>query len=366
MRGRVDQPLLFFSLILVAVGFLIFISASIGLLAKEGAHFGEVAIKQFLFGIVLGGLLLIGAANTSSKSIRKYCLYFYIFSLFLSFAVFIPGLGFEHGGALRWLSIAGFTFQPTELLKLAYLVLLSAWLGASKTHLQSFKKGFLPLVLILGLTSIVFFLQRDSDGILILFLATIACYFIAGGNWKSILSLILLAVIGASVLIATRPYLQDRIRTYLNFEQVDSLGIGYQVHQSLIAIGSGGLWGKGFGQSVQKFQFLPEPIGDSIFAVASEEFGFLGASALIILFLLFALRGLSIASKTNDTFSRSLATGIVILIITESFVNIGSMLAIIPLSGTPLTFVSQGGSALAVSLLEVGILLALSRHQKSS
>jgi cell division protein FtsW len=189
-------------------------------------------------------------------------------------------------------------------------------------------------------------------------------FIVAGGRWRDVLILFIIGVIAMGFLVTARPYLQDRIEVFLNPEEADIRGSGYQINQSLIAIGSGGLTGRGFGQSVQKFGRLPEPIGDSIFAVAGEEFGFIGASFLIILFVAFALRGLRVALRSPDSFGGLLALGIVILITSQSFINIASMLALFPLSGTTLVFVSQGGTALLIALAEVGILLSISRHQR--
>jgi cell division protein FtsW len=173
----------------------------------------------------------------------------------------------------------------------------------------------------------------------------------------------LVLLIGLGVLIWTKPYLAARVATFLN-PAADPQGAGYQIQQSLIAIGSGGALGRGFGQSVQKFSYLPEPIGDSIFAVAAEEFGFIGGAALVLLFLFLILRGLRLTARAPDPFSGLLALGIVILIGASAFTNIASMLGVIPLSGLPLAFVSHGGTALVIALVEAGILLNISRYQR--
>lgn len=159
------------------------------------------------------------------------------------------------------------------------------------------------------------------------------------------------------------PYLKSRVTVFLN-PTFDPQGAGYQLRQSLIALGSGGLFGKGFGMSIQKFNYLPEPTGDSIFAIIGEEFGFLGASGLVLLFLLFLYRGLLIASRAPDDFGRLLGSGIVIMIVIQSFLNMAAMIGIFPLTGLPLLFISQGGSALALTLLEAGVLLNISRYRK--
>ena len=186
-------------------------------------------------------------------------------------------------------------------------------------------------------------------------------YFVAGAPLKHILLLVLIGIIGLGSLAFARPYIKERLLTLVNPTR-DILGSGYQINQSLIAIGSGGMSGRGFGQSVQKFNYLPEQIGDSIFAVAAEEFGFIGSVILILLFLSFTLRGLHISNRAPDMFSRLVVLGIVIIIITQSLVNISAMLAIIPLSGIPLVFVSHGGTAMLIALSQVGIILSISRN----
>jgi cell division protein FtsW len=167
-------------------------------------------------------------------------------------------------------------------------------------------------------------------------------------------------LLGIALLAFTRPYVMQRISTFFD-PGSDPQGASFQVQQSLIAIGSGGMFGRGFGQSVQKFTYLPEPIGDSIFAVAAEEFGFVGSVFLLLLFVLFAARGLKIASRTNQIFPRLMIVGIVIMIVSQAFVNIGAMLGVVPLSGITLPFVSHGGTSLFITLVEVGIVLHISR-----
>ena len=185
----------------------------------------------------------------------------------------------------------------------------------------------------------------------------------SGANWKHIWGVLGVALAGLATLAFTRPYVMDRILTFFQ-PAVDPQGTGYQIQQSLIAIGSGEFFGRGFGQSVQKFSFLPEPISDSIFSVFAEEFGFAGGALLITLFLLFALRGFIIAKNAPDAFSRLTVLGIVILITGQAFVNIGSMLNVFPLTGLPLPFVSHGGTALIVSCAAAGIVLTISRYSK--
>jgi cell division protein FtsW len=190
-------------------------------------------------------------------------------------------------------------------------------------------------------------------------------FFLGGGRLAQLAILMLLGIGLLFFLVKTEPYRMNRITTLFHPSQ-DPQGISYQLRQSLIALGSGGVLGRGFGMSVQKFNYLPEPIGDSIFAVFGEEFGFIGSVFLIGLFLFFLYRGFSIALRAPDEFGRMLGAGIVILIIVESFINIGAMIGVLPLTGIPLLFVSRGGSAMAITLAEIGVLLNISKYSRNA
>ena len=250
----IDRPLLITILLLVGFGFTIFASASLGLLTRGGAEFGQVALKQFIFGLVFGGIALFAASRIHYRFWRRYSFYFFVFAAVLTLLVFVPGLGFEHAGAKRWLSIFGFSFQPGELLKIAFVIYLAAWLSIAKERIGEWKRGMLPLLALLGITGIILLLQPDTDGFLIIFITGVAMFIAAGVGVRQIGLLGLLAVAGGAVLIAFRPYLKDRLLTFLDMSNADYLGSGYQIYQSLIAIGSGGIFGRGFGQSIQKFE----------------------------------------------------------------------------------------------------------------
>jgi cell division protein FtsW len=277
----------------------------------------------------------------------------------------MPSIGIEHGGARRWLAVGSLSFQPSEILKFGFIIYLAAWAGSVKEKIGSFKYGFLPLLVLFGICGGLLLKQPDTDTFLIIIMTGIAMFIAAGGRWRYVFMMLLVGLIGLSFLVYTRPYVKQRITTFLN-PTADSLGASYQIQQSLIAIGSGGMFGKGFGQSVQKFTYLPEPVGDSIFAVAAEEFGFFGSVILVAIFLLFATRGLKIASRVPSAFGRLTVVGIVIMIASQAFVNIGAMLGVLPLSGITLPFVSHGGTSLFISLFEVGVVLSISKSQKQS
>ena len=366
MRTRhVDRTFLITALFLTLFGFVIFLSASLGLLTRSGARFEPTALKQLVFGIVLGLAACAFFARFDYKNLKAYSLYFFIGSLILTLMVRIPGIGFEHGGAWRWISVGAFTFQPSELLRLAFVIYFAAWLSKVKDRIKDIRFGLLPFIVISGLAGAAILIQPDTDTFVTLMCAGLAMFIVAGARVRDFLIIIVIGALIGGLIFATRPYIRERVDVFLHPEESNTLDSGYQITQSLIAIGSGGILGRGFGQSIQKFNYLPEPIGDSIFAVAAEEFGFLGATFLILLFMAFAMRGLRVATRAPDSFGGLVALGIVILILSQSFINIASMLGIFPLSGTPLVFVSQGGSALLIALIEVGILLNISRYQKS-
>lgn len=364
MKKKVDKPFLIILIILIVTGFFIFNSASLGLLAGNNAKYGNVAFSQVFFGLFLGTLAMIATSRIPSVFWKRYSFVFFVSTIILNLLVFVPHIGFSHGGAHRWIMIAGYTFQPSEFLKIAFIMYFAAWLSQKRNDITSIKDGLLPFLGILSIVAAILISQPDNDTLLVTAVAGFAMFLAGGGKWKHIIVVGLILLIGLAGAAFTRPYVKQRLTTFLN-PAANSQTSGYQIQQSLIAIGSGGIGGRGFGQSVQKFNFLPEPIGDSIFAVASEEFGFIGSVSIILLFLVFMSRGLKIAINTPDSFGRLFIVGAVILLVTQAFVNIGAMVGVLPLSGIPLPFISHGGTALLVTLAVMGIILSISRNQKA-
>ncbi len=363
-RGKVDKPFLFISILLIVVGFFIFSSASLALLAKENSNYSSIAFSQTVLGLFLGIVAMIVASRLDIKIWKQFAFYILLVAIALNILVLVPGIGLEHAGARRWIALGPVSFQTSEILKLAFIIYFAAWAAKVKDRIKTIRAGLLPLLILLAISGALLLQQPDTDNLVLIIFAGVAMFVVAGGKWRHVFLIVLAGIIGIAMLAFMRPYIMQRITTFLH-PQSDSQGASYQVQQSLIAIGSGGLFGRGFGQSIQKYTYLPEPVGDSVFAVAAEEFGFIGSVTLIVLFVLFATRGMKIASGIENPFGRLIVVGIVIMIVSQAFVNIGAMLGVIPLSGITLPFVSHGGTSLLITLLEVGIVLSISRTRQS-
>ncbi len=359
-KVKSDRLFLLATILLIVSGFFVFMSASLGLVAREGANFATVALKQA--GIaVIGTIIMIGTSNINFRKYRTFAPLIFIFSLGLTALVFVPHIGFAHGGAARWITFGSYTFQPAELLKIASVILLAALFSKHKDRLALSAKSLIPFSLITLSVAALLLKQPDNGTFMVIFLALLAIYIAAGARFSHIVIITFCCVLAIAGLAFFRPYVAARFTTFLH-PTSDSQGAGYQVQQALIAVGSGGITGRGFGQSIQKFNFLPEPIGDSIFAVAAEEFGLIGSFSIIIIFVFFALRGFKIAAHSNDVFGRLLAVGIITLITAQALINIGAIIGVMPLTGIPLSFVSHGGTALMFTLAEAGIILNISKN----
>jgi len=362
-KNSVDTPFLLVLSALVVFGIVIFTSAALGLLARDGASFSSVAVNQLLIGLVMGSLACFILSRLDYRKWRSYTPYFFGFAIVLTLLTFVPGVGLELKGAHRWIEVGPITFQPEEILKFATVAFLAALYAAHYKTIRTWRGGLLPLLAIPGTAAVILILQPNTDSVAILGMASLGMLYAAGGRMRHIALVVLLAAGAIAAAAYMYPHVGDRINTYLN-QHEDPQGAGWQIQQSLIAVGSGGVTGRGLGQGVEKFSYLPEPIGDSIFAVAAEEFGFIGSTILVLLFVAFALLGLRVAARAPDPFGGLMVVGLVILIVGQSFFNMASTLGLIPLVGLPLIFVSHGGTALALALAECGVILSVSRHMR--
>lgn len=362
MRLSGDRLFAFIVLILVVSGIAMFSSAALGLLARADGAPWRLALTQLLLGLLPGIAILIALRFAPPKLLLKGILPLYIGSLILTALVFVPGLGLTTNGATRWLDLGFITVQPAEFLKIGVILMFAAYLANMKNKIHDMRYGLLAFGLIVGIPALLLLAQPNTSTVLVIGATTVILYFLAGARMRDFAIIGAVAVIALVLLVSTRPYLMNRVKTFIDPSQGAQTS-GYQIQQSLIAIGSGGLLGRGYGQSVQKFNYLPEPVGDSIFAVFGEEFGFLGAVLLILLFTAFATRGLMIAAEAANTFGALATTGLTLLITFSAYMNIGAMLGILPLTGLPLPFISHGGTALLSTLASVGIILNVAAHR---
>ncbi|KPJ56722.1 hypothetical protein AMJ49_04160 [Parcubacteria bacterium DG_74_2] len=367
MKDAPDYILLGLTIILVFLGMLILATVSAPFSLEKHGTTTYFLFHQIIYGLIPGIILGFAAFKLPLSFLKKNAFNFLLINLFLLGLVFLPKIGLSSSGAARWISCGGISFQPSESLKLFFILYLAAWLARpsfSKKNLggQVHRSTFIPFLIIIGLISLFLIFQPDISTLGIITLIASIMYFSA--NTPILQNVfILLAGIGSLILlIKIAPYRLNRLQVFLNPE-TDPLGIGYQMKQALIAIGSGGLLGKGLGMSRQKFGFLPQSIGDSIFAIFSEETGFIGSLILILVFLGFAWRGFKIAKSSNNIFLQLTALGISCWIVIQGFINISSMLKIFPLTGIPLPFISYGGSHLIAELIGVGILLNISKQK---
>jgi len=358
--NKPDYLILFCVAALVIFGLVILTSAS--------SHLGRIKFgdtyyylkHQIVYGLSIGLFGFLAAFFIPYRFYRKISLIAILISIFLLFLVFTP-LGFSAGGADRWLKLGPLIFQPSEIVKLTFILYLAAWLSTDSERSKSFLKGLIPFLAISGLISALLLKQPSTSTMAILLTSALIVYFVSGARLSYIAGAILLGILVLALVIYLTPYRFNRVVNFLNPE-ANPQGGGYHLNQALIAIGSGGWLGVGYGQSTTKISYLPEPIGDSIFAVIAEELGLIGSSVLILVFLLLLVRTFMLAKKTSDRFAKLLLTGFASLIGVQAFVNIAAISGLIPLTGTPLPFISYGGTALAIFMTMSGIILNISKY----
>ncbi len=356
----------FFLLVLGMIllfGLAILASASSVLSFKDyGNSYGYLK-HQVLFALLPGIVAFFVASRINYSIYKKLAMPFLIFNIFLLFLLFVPSLSFETKGAVRWLQFGSLTFQPSELLKLSFILYLSAWFESRRKNLKTLQGGLIPFLVVCSIIAVFLIAQPDLGTLIVILLIGAIIYFIAGGRIVHLILSGILGIVAFVILVYSDQYRLQRVTTFFNPE-LDPLGAAYQINQALIAIGSGGIFGQGFGMSKQKYNYLPEAMGDSIFAIVAEELGFVGVLIAIILFLLLAYRGFWIAKRANTSFGKFVVVGIISWISIQAFVNIGAISGMLPLTGITLPFVSYGGSSLLVLLAASGIVYNISKSIK--
>lgn len=373
MKKYFDYPLFFLTCFLMAFG-LVFLAclSSFTSLQRYGntsyylMHQSVLAILALVLGFI--------AYKIPLSFLKKWAPLFVFLSLIGLFLVFMPGIGTKIYGASRWITVAGHSFQPSEVLKITSILYLAAWvssrlseMGASDKKRGVIKKYhnffhiLLPFLIFLGTITMGLYLQKDATTLGIITITLFVIYFSAKTPFWHTLVILLLGLMALAILIGFTPYRLDRLSTFLN-PDADPLGSSYQVKQSLISLGSGGFIGKGLGLGDQKFGRLPMAMNDAVFSVIGEELGFIGTTGIVILFCLFFWFGVKIAQRSTDNFSKLTAIGITFWITLQAFINIASAIGIFPFVGIPLPFLSYGGSHLLMEMIGIGILLNISKN----
>ena len=311
---------------------------------------------QLLYGLLPGLFLFWLCSKIPYEFFKKHAGKLFFFSLLLLLFVFVPKIGTRlNTNALSWIKIGNFTLQPSEIFKLTFIIYLSVWFNKTHEYIKSISHGLIPFIILLSIPILLIALQPDLGTTLIIIFISITIYFVAGAKWSHLLSLFIAGGAMFVVMILTASYRMNRFLAFLN-PSFDLQNIGYHINQSLIAIGSGGLFGLGLGKSRQKFEYLPEVAGDSIFAILAEELGFVLSILFIFLLISFVLKLFKYAKNSNDNFAKYLIVGVATWIGIQSIINIGAMLGIMPLTGVPLPFMSYGGTSMMILLTSCGII----------
>lgn len=342
------------------LGFLILSGVSMTMSKKFGYESLHFIKHQLLFGYLPGIILAFIAYKINFKFVKKIAFPLIIVAIILMLCVFLPKIGSAAGGAKRWVSFFGLAFQPSEFLKLSFIIYLSAWLSQRQKKERSFVKFFIPVVMVMGIICALLVAQPDISTLGVISVIAAILYFSSNTPLYHSGILVLAGAGGLALLIKIAPYRFDRFLVFWK-PNIEPLGMGYQIRQSLIAIGSGGILGHGLGLSIQKFGFLPQPMTDTIFSVFAEETGFIGCVIFILLLLIFTWQGFRVAKKADNDFLKLMAIGIVFWLVAQSFVNIGAIIGILPLTGIPLPLVSYGSSHLIMEFIAIGLLLNISK-----
>ncbi len=322
----------------------------------QNYYLREQVLKGVLIGIV-GFLIFL---KVPLDFLKKYSFFFLIFSIGILMLVFIPQLGLSHAGSTRWLQIGPINFQPSEILKLSFLIYLAARLQSRQKDLEKFNNSLLPFLIVTGLIGLLLLMQPNFGTFAVIALSAAAVYFVAGGKMTHLTLVAFIGIATFFVFIFLKPYGAERLKVFLD-RGTDTAGSGYQINQAVSSIGVGGLAGIGLNQNLHS-AYLPEPIGDSIFAVLGEKLGLFGVSFVLGLYILFAIFGYRIAIKSHDSFSKLLAVGITSWILIQSFLNIAAISGLVPLTGVPLPFMSYGSSGLVINIIGAGIIANISRY----
>ena len=355
---NIDNVLLTFFGITIFAGLYSFISSSFGIFEKSEIKFYSVFENQMLAYFLCIFVFIITISLLKPRFYFIYATYIYAISIIAGLAVKIPGIGVEHGGANRWLNLGIIQIQPSDLLKVSLIIMLASFIHNYSNKLSEMKYTIVYGLIVL-IPTIVLVLQKDLGAITVIFgIAGILYFLDENRSLRYIGSLIAIACIFIGVYVWLNPYTINRIKTFYNSSTVNS-NEKYQSDQATIAIAKGGWIGEGPFQGVQKYKYLPEPAGDSVFGTVGEEIGFVGSSLVLFCYFVFLIRSIMLSHRVKETFSKMLIIGIISHFLIQIILNVGSMLAIIPFSGDVLPFFSHGGTALIINIFEAALILRL-------
>jgi cell division protein FtsW len=361
-KSTPDFLLIILTFSLLAIGLIMVYSAS-AIWAEYKFHDSFFFAKRQLLFASAGVIAMFFIMNIDYWTWRDWSKVLIIVCFLLLVLVLIPGIGMVRNGSRSWIGVGAFSIQPSEFMKLAMIAFLAKYLSENQKNITSFKRGLLPALTLVFLAFGMIMLQPDLGTGTVMVGTCIAMIFVAGARISHFIGLGILGLAGFAALVLSAPYRIKRITSFLNPWE-DPLGSGFQIIQSLYAIGPGGLFGLGLGQSRQKFFYLPEPQTDFIFAILAEELGFIGGSLVLLLFSLLLWRGVRIALGAPDLYGSFLAIGIISMVAIQVMINIGVVTGLMPVTGITLPFLSYGGSSLTLMLMAIGVLLNISKHAK--
>ena len=360
-RGQLDFYFLITVFALLAFGLIMVMSAS-SEFARNASYSGGDSyyfIKRQLIWAVISTVAMFGFANFDYHKLVGWSQIFMIITFVL--LVLVLAVGTETKGGQRWLGVGPLQFQPSEFAKISLILYLAGSIQKNKKYISTFSRGLLPNLIIIGIIAAMLMLQPHFSATVLIAGVGIVMLFVGGVNWKHLAALALPVVSLGTLLVMTSDYRRKRVFSFLD-PFADKLKDGYQVVQSLYAIGSGGLFGLGLGQSRQKFLYIPEPQNDFIFSILCEEMGFVGALVVILLFVFLIFRGIKIAMSAKDKEGSLIAVGITTLVALEVIMNIAVVTSAMPVTGIPLPFFSYGGTALLAIMSCMGIMLNVARQ----
>jgi len=356
----VDYNILISVLVLVSIGVVMVFSAS-SANAYYQYHDSFYFLKRQLLWAIIGFFAMTFMMNFDYHNLKKLSGVLLILSIILLIVILIPGVGSTRYNSTRWIEIGGFTLQPSEIAKYAIILFFAKYFDKNPSYAKSFKKGVVPVLFIAGIFFLLIMKEPNFSTAGTIFIISLIILFVAGAKLSFMVTLFGLGGSAALIVVTTVKYIRQRVFTFLNPWQ-DIKEHGYQIVQSLYALGSGGLFGVGLGRSRQKFMYLPMPQNDFIFSIIGEELGLIGTASILLLFLYLIIRGLRVAAKAPDVFGCLTATGIIAVIGVQTLINVAVVTSSMPATGVSLPFISYGGTSTVFMMAAMGILLNISRY----